>query len=202
MPSVSKIHINIHRYATKCAFELRNKEIEFIKGIDFVGNKVAKESQLFEGTSERVFYNCKKNPKDLLVHNHPGVCETEEELSIADLYTSVTGGVKKIYASNKNGFFAMDFTTAKKSITKKMMKKWLKNAMNEYDKELNKISVNRGFFDRLFKKDYKIELTFEALEKIRELDNLPAKQIRDFAKFSGATLSEVKWSDYNKVRKK
>ena len=45
-------------------------------------------------------------------------------------------------------------------------------------------------------------MTLKTFDKLIELSDLPARQIREFAKFSGATLSEVKWSDYKKVRLK
>jgi len=177
MPSVSKIHRDIHKYATKCAYEIRNREVEFAKGLRLNSNldKILAESALVKGTKYEVDYNVIDSPKDILTHNHPDIPNTCTELSLQDITLATYRDIKKIYAATKDGYTSMDMTTVKKSLSKDKMLEWI----------FAKAKI----------------LTIEKLRR-NNYGQKHYQTIRDFAKYTGATFSEVKWSDYDKVKTK
>lgn len=178
MPSVSKIPQNINKYAIKCAYAIRNKKVEFAKGIDFKLDKITHQTDFRMGEAQEIpkeVYDLELDPKDIFIHNHPQIPNTCRELSLQDIALTVHRDVKKILASTSEGYTSMDMTTVKKSLSKQEMLNWILARA-----EVLTIAKHMG--NNYIPKHY--------------------KTIRAFAKFTGATFSEVKWSDYDKVRLK
>jgi len=181
MSKLSGIPQAANKYATKCAYVIRNKEFEVAKGINFRYSKVSAESEFIEGLSSGIPYNPATHPSNLFVHNHP----LGSDLSIMDIFLAIHTGIKKIFASTKQGFTAMDLTTAKKNISKKDMRDWI-------------LEAHERFRETTKTKWYET-LTQEELERQQSIIH---QTLKEFAKFSGATMSDVKWSDYRQLRPK
>ena len=185
MPSVSKIPQNINKYAIKCAHEIKNKEVEFAKGINFEHGKITSKSELVEGLRSTVSYDFAQSPKDVFVHNHPIFTNTIKELSHDDIATALKNGVQKIIAATKYGFTAIDFSTASKKISKEQMYEWIRLRQALFQVKKMELGENKLLGD----------LAPKMLEKIHY------QTLKDFAKYSGATFSDVKWADYKKVKR-
>lgn len=190
MPSVSKIPKNVNQYAIKYARKICQAPIEYGMGIDFNVDKITRISDVVEGTAKYVKYDHKYSPKDIFIHNHPA----GSSISLEDIYISMHNGTKKIFASTKIGFTAIDLTKLKKSLSKDEMLNWLKIAIIErnikktrLEQEYNRIPIQNR--NNNFKEYNDMFSTFH--------DEL----LKKFAKYSGATFSKVKWSDYKKLKK-
>ena len=193
MPSVSKIPKNVNKYVTKCAFKIKNEALEHGKGVSFFNGKISGESKIFIGTEYGVSFDNVNNPNDIFIHNHP----SGAVLSNSDLFAAVSTDVKKVFASTPSGFTAMDLTTVKKSISKKEMLDCIRNEKEELGK----------FAKTLLEPYIKQFITIEKIPK-EIYDNLNNKfgiilndKIKEFAKMTGATFSDVKWSDYKQLNK-
>lgn len=187
MPSVSKIPKNINQYAIKYARKICQAPIEYGMGIDFNIDKITRVSDVVEGTVGNVKYDFEYSPKDIFIHNHPA----NGNLSLQDIYTAVFNGTKKIFASTKIGFTAMDLTKTKKLRSKAEILNWLEVAIIERDITQKTLEIEHNMLPIQDKnnrvKEYNEKfLTFQY------------EQLKKFAKFSGATFSNVKWSDYKK----
>jgi len=176
MPSISKIPLDIHRYATKCAFDIRNKKVEYAQGINFIDNQVVKKSRQKKGKLTTVKYNFKTKPKNVFWHNHVKSPDNFRELSHNDILVAIREDIKKIIASTEDGYTSIDFTTVKKDVTKQQMIEWM--------------FCKRAIFN--------VEKLFAVAKE--NLEKIHYNNLKDFAKFSGATFSDVKWSDYEKVK--
>lgn len=195
MPSVSKIPQNVNRYAIKCAYEIRNKSVvEYGKGIDFYLDKIKTESLFIEGAVDKIKYPFDDNaPKDLFVHNHP----KQTKLNLGDLFVAVVRGIKKVYASNKKGYTSVDFTTVKKSVSMDRMYNWLLEEKTDQKMMFNKLAekFNSNLIYKFIPKSIKDFIIYS----IYNSHNY--KKVKEFAKFSGATFSDVKWGDYKQLNK-
>lgn len=174
MPKVSKVLQEANKYAHACCYKIRNQSIEYGKGIDFNASEITKKSKFIQGNTNSVDYNWKTDAKDIFIHNHP----LGSRICHEDLLTAVSQGVKKIFASTSSGYTSFDFTTVKKSISNDTMLQWLSHQ-------------ERIFCIQCYLSD-----------NLSEIINKLRTSLKDFAKFSGATFSEVKWSDYEKVKNK
>lgn len=184
MPSVSKIPKCVNDYAVKCAYQIRNMHIEYAKGIDFERDIIKCESEFVKGNRRSVAYPPPKSvnaPKDIFIHNHP----SSSEINFIDIEAALSQNMKKIFASTPKGYTSIDFTTAKKS--KIEMQNWIKNFNR--DSEI--------FYWELWRKTKEIGSEAVQIEK----DNYEYKKLKEFAKFSGATFSVVKWNDYMHLNK-
>lgn len=176
MPSLSKIPQSVNKYAIECAYKIRNKKVEFAKGIDFNIDKITAESKFIKGKKTAVKYNFATKPKDVFIHNHPSAIVGADELSFNDIGAAIKSDVKKIFASTPEGYTSLDLTTVKKNIPKERMLQWILGIKVAWEiKQLLPRSVEE--------------------KKIMHYNN-----IKKFAKFSGATFSDVKWSDYPQLK--
>lgn len=185
MPSVSKIPQNINKYAIKCAKKICNEKLEIAKGIDINFDKtIRSESDYISGRVDGNDYEIRFNPKDVFVHNHPG----GTELSYDDISTAIKNDVKKIFASTGQGYTSIDFTTVKKSVSKNDMYTWLFYAQ----------SAAKKFIDELAPKpnDDMMTMFKKCLQRNEYFNN----KLKEFAKLTGATFSDVKWSDYKTAK--
>jgi hypothetical protein len=173
MASISKIPSNVNRYAIKCCYEIRNKPFEYLKGLNFANGNVTTKSKYIKGTTCNVTYNFSKNPKAIILHNHPFSLGSSEVISLMDLYSIIFFDTKKIFASSPEGFTSMDLTTVKKTKTEMLI--WL------YNKIINWQDIKKNIYSTRKKK------------------KIYYNQIKEFADFSGAIFSDVKWSDYSKM---
>lgn len=179
MPTVSQIPEFINRYALQCAREICEKPIEYGKGINFTGDKIVQESELF--TSGKVSrlddYEFSNKPKDIFVHNHPqgGL------LNFQDILTAWDKKVKKIFASTKDGVSSMDFTTVDGSIEKGYIRSWI-------------ISAHGDSLKLLY-----VLLKCKTETKSECLRNFLGRKLERFAQISGATFENAKWADYKSL---
>ncbi len=178
MPSVSKIPQNINKYVIKEAYKIKNKKVEYGKGFDFELNIIKAKSKWVVGNNKSNNYDFEINPKDLFLHNHPVSFNTAYELSLGDIGTAVLYDVKKIFASHKDGYTSLDMTTVKKNISKKQMFNWVIGRKTIWE------------IDSLLPKS------------LEEKKKMHYNDIKKFAKFSGATFSDFKWSDYPQLKSK
>lgn len=198
MPSVSKIPQNINKYAIECGYKIRNMPLEHAKGINFDMNKITSQSDLITGNWNSVNYPFHNLPKDIIIHSHP----ENFTFSCEDILTAIRCGVKKMFAFDKDGYFAMDFTTVKKNISKTDQLCFILNADEQSDflMDQRKKAIPRKHASTKNKK-----MTVSKLMKIISLKNqweeTYKNNIKEFAKFSGATFSDVKWNDYEKVKR-
>lgn len=175
MPKVSKIPKEINKYAIKCGRKICNEPIEWAKGIDFRFGKITKESEFIDGIEDTVWYDFSKNPKDIFIHNHP----SGGSLSLEDILKAVNNNIRKIFAFSSLGFTSIDLNTIKQSVSKEKIIYWILNAKQRFN-------VNRVLLS----------------DNIPNLKKIIYEEQKDFARFSGATFSDVKWSDYAKVKNK
>lgn len=194
MPSISKIPQHINQYATRLALEINNEPVENAMTIgDY--NKYIRLSDPIKGaigwTVVDVF---DKSRKDIIVHNHPnGVV-----LSMQDVITAIAYDIKKIFASTNAGFTALDLTTTKKSISKNELLARSVKANEEMEIFANKLFVQQSI---------KPDINFYDIDQkiIKKMDDALDKEgylkLKEFAKWSGAIFSDVKWSDYAKSKK-
>jgi len=178
LPSLSKIPQDINKYAIKCARKICNEKIEFAKGIDFKLDKITNQTDFRMGAEKEIpkeVYNLELDPKDVFIHNHPPVPNSCRELSLQDVTLTVYRDIKKIFASTPEGYTSIDMTTVKKSLSKQEMLNWI-------FAQAEVLTIEKHIGENYILEHY--------------------KTIRAFAKFTGATFSEVKWNDYDKVRLK
>lgn len=181
MPTISQIPEFVNRYAIDCAYQIRAASIEYGKGLDYSGNKIVRESELVQGKLSSLYYDFNNGPKDIFVHNHP----KGASLNFTDIALAMQKKVKKIYASTKEGFTAMDFTTMDKSIDIGYLNLWAIAAKGDSQKYLDK-----------------------SMKEIREANSIfvpfkdfLSRKLEQFVKISGATFEKVKWEDYMQNRK-
>lgn len=183
MIRISKIPENINRYAIECARKICNEPVENGKGIDFNLDKIFSESDLFKGEKDHLFYDFGDNPKDIFVHNHP----RNVPLSFNDINTAVEKGIKKIFASTKDSFTSMDFTTINESISKNDIGLWI------IDADKKSLNVVKESNSKINGSNFDLGITLFNILKFREYLN---GKLQEFAKFSGAIFENVKWSDF------
>lgn len=186
MLRISRIPENVNKYAIGWAKRICQEPVENIKGMDFTNwntsyDRIVNESQLIQGFSSHVNYDFRYNPHDVLVHNHPG----GTPLSFYDISTAVFAGIKKIFASTKEGYTAVDLSVIQDSSekTRKSLELWTLDAIsdqNMFVKELDK-----GFIHEIVCKNSKTKMISEYL----------TEKLNVFCKLSGAIFENVKWTD-------
>jgi len=203
MPSASKIPQNINKYAVQQLFRIRNKFVENLALIDFepINKSITRDSDFIAFERDEIKGAHLLNPKDLALHNHPSGYYIP---SIEDIKAALTFGLKKLYTASSSGFSSIDFTTAKKSLSADDMLELVTKKEYEFENQWNnymlKNSLKRGLKRILFK-PVPDRLTWES-ENCNKYQSMFKNKIIEFSKITGTTLSDVKWSDYDKVRLK
>lgn len=186
MPGISKIPENVNKYAIEWAKRICQEPVENAKGMDFSNwntlyDRVVNESQLIQGFKHFVKYDFRYKPHDIFVHNHPG----GTPLSIDDIDTAIFTNIKKIFASTKEGYTAVDLSAIKDSSekTRKSLELWTINALS--DQNVFVENLNRGLIRETISKNSKTKMISEYL----------TEKLNDFCKWSGAIFENVKWTD-------
>lgn len=187
MPGISRIPENINQYAIQWAKKICHEPIENGKGLDFHRGRIIQESRVCIGSSNSLNnYDFRYEPKDIFVHNHP----YGSPLSLYDVSTAAFLKMKKIFASAKHGYTAMDFTTAYDHITSEDMDNWA-------------IKANKECMDFIRDLDRTVDLEQDSGKRIMvaELNNIKIAdylrtKLQQFAEYSGATFENVKWTDF------
>lgn len=191
MPSISKIPKSINEYAIKEAYKLRNSKIMQAKGLAISSDKIVMESPLIKGDENSILIDYTSVPRDILICNNLGKMDNSLSLNsirlalsdfIPDKYKvdEVTIPIaKKLIMSNPEGFHAIDFTTVKKGVNSESMLDKLKGLI--LDLSLGNMRIGAKDLSQ------------------KEFNKLEKNMVDSFIKETGATHSEVKWSDYEKV---
>lgn len=181
MANISQIPENINKYAIEWARKICTEPIENAKGLDFWQGKITEESDIFSGQKSTVNYDFKFDPKDIFVHNHP----QGTPLSIDDINAAVRSKIKKIFASTKDGYTALDLTPIEESpeISRNTMEFWTMDAVENQN----------NFFTEFQKKVINENISREDGTKI--VTEYLLGKINDFCKWTGAIFENIKWSD-------
>jgi len=182
--NISQIPESINRYAVDWAYKIRDRSVECAKGFDIKDGKVFDESDLMIGLQNSINYDFKYDPKDIIVHDHPGIISAP--LSFQDIYVSVNNGVKKIFASTPEGYTSMDFTTRENIVSKKSIVEWLKNAITEQKCLQSELRSEYRDFNASSLQSEKMGLILREF-LIRKMD--------DFSRLTGSTFEKIKWND-------
>lgn len=192
MSSISKIAKNVNQYAIKETYKLRNYSEACVKGIRIHDNKIM-ETNIIQGEHSPLTIDYRNIPRDILIYNNPNQANKTKfgNVSLNFIYSSLVESLnpllsptlqkhdfkllptQKFIISNPEGFDAIDFTTAKKGVTKDAMLEFLSDATED-----------------LLIKTHKKSMAPKELMKLEE------QKIKKFLNDTGATYSKVKWSDY------
>ena len=203
MPSISDIPQDINKYAVQQLFRIRNKFVENLALIDFepINKSITRDSDFIAFERDEIKDAHLYNPKDLALHNHPSGYYTP---SIEDIKAAVTLGLKKLYVSSHFGFSSVDFTTAKKSMSTNDMLELITKKEYELETQWNKCMLKNSLkrvLNRILFKPVPDRLTWE-IENSNANQSMLKTKLIEFSKATGVILSDIKWSDYDKVRLK
>ncbi len=176
--ATSKIPKHANQYALNLAFEIRNKPVEFAKGFNYSSDKITLQSDFIKGKLTSVHYDYNNLPSNIFIHNHPN----GTLIGIQDLILAAKNGVKKVIASHKKGYSCFDLTTIKQNKSSGDIIDYLINIDNEL-KQVKEILI-----EKVANPQNREQMFFKY-----KLDKLIS-----FAKETGATFSQVQWSDFRK----